>query len=198
MKILDADIRTSLYNRISNEFKDEQDTIIVDELSVCQGDARMDVAVVNGLLHGYEIKSEGDTLKRLPNQIEIYNKVFDTVTIVTSDSHLNKTIDIIPEWWGVIKVRKYTKSFYLEDVREPKLNDFTDAYSIVQLLWRNEALQILKDLGLQKGFLSKPRYVLWERLVECIELNDLKKYVRQALKTRTSWRVGQLQKICDD
>ena len=57
--------------------------------------------VVNGSLKGFEIKSDRDTLKRLGRQSEIYSKVFDTITLVTSECHLTPALDLIPAWWGI-------------------------------------------------------------------------------------------------
>ena len=53
----------------------DSNTRIVEELGLCQGVARVDLAVVNGTIHGYEIKSERDTLTRLSGQAEIYNHI---------------------------------------------------------------------------------------------------------------------------
>ena len=44
------------------------DTIVLDELGLCHGDVRIDVASVNGELSGYEIKRHADTLARRPKQ----------------------------------------------------------------------------------------------------------------------------------
>ena len=38
-------------------------TRIVDDLGLRHGVARVDVAVVNGIIHGYELKSDKDNLK---------------------------------------------------------------------------------------------------------------------------------------
>lgn len=64
MKLYDYDIRVSLKETLANEHKGT-DTIIVDELPICWGDARIDLAVINGRINGYEIKSDRDTLDRL-------------------------------------------------------------------------------------------------------------------------------------
>jgi hypothetical protein len=55
---------------------------IIEELGVVHGKSRIDIAVINGLMHGYEIKSDKDTLQRLPEQMNMYNSVFNKVTLV--------------------------------------------------------------------------------------------------------------------
>lgn len=190
MKTCDKDIREELHNSYFYKYEDDLETLIVDELGVCQGDARIDIAVINGSLHGYEIKSDRDTLARLPNQIEYYNKVFDRLTIVAGLAHIKKVTETIPSWWGIISVEAVNNDeIKLSSIRKPKQNKYVEAYSLSQLLWKSEALDILKELNLHKGYMSKPKYILWERLAENIEIHILKEYVRKKLKARVNWRV---------
>ncbi|NRS49768.1 sce7726 family protein [Brevibacillus sp. HB2.2] len=189
MKTRDIDIRTSLHFVLKKEHKEEPDTLILDELGLCQGDARIDVAVVNGAINGYEIKSESDTLERLPRQCEVYNKVFDTVTILTASRFIEGIIDIIPEWWGVTRVEMEEDGVvYFYPFREPQRNTQIDPFAVAQLLWRDEALGILKERGLQKGLMSKPRNILWDALAKQLPLKELQDEVRRCLKARPRWR----------
>ncbi len=195
MKTRDIDIRPILHANLLNLHKEEPDTIIVDELGVCQGDARVDVAVINGAMHGFEIKSESDTLDRLPNQLELYNKVFDLVTIITGENHVKKIKDLVPSWWGIIKVNKDSEgNVILIDIRKCTNNDGVDPVALVQLLWREEALDLLISRGLEKGYKSKPRKKIWERVVETVPLPELQACVRQQLKNRNNWRADLLQR----
>ncbi|MFH2029620.1 MAG: sce7726 family protein [Bacteroidota bacterium] len=68
-----------------------------DELDLCSGLSRIDVAVINGVIHGYEIKSEEDTLKRLPIQMSFYNKSLEKITVATNPVHLNKIKEFVPK-----------------------------------------------------------------------------------------------------
>jgi len=61
----DIDVRRKLRVEVERSHECEFDTLIVEELGLCQGIARVDLAVVNGSVHRYEIKSESDTLTRL-------------------------------------------------------------------------------------------------------------------------------------
>lgn len=189
MKTRDIDIRASLHSILREEHKNEPDTLIINELGLCQGDARIDVAVVNGAINGYEIKSESDTLGRLPRQTDAYNRVFDTVTILTASRFIEGIEDIIPEWWGIVKAEMDCDGIvHFFPYRTPHQNPNIDPIALVQLLWREEALSILKERGLQKGLLSKPRHVLWNALAEKLELSDLQDEVRRRLKARSQWR----------
>lgn len=191
----DLDIRRTLRQRLTTDFGSDPTTLIVEELGICRGTVRADMAVVNGALKGFEIKSERDSLSRLPAQVSAYNKVFDTVTIVVAARHLHKVEALVPAWWGI---------FHADDrgcacpdlvcVRGEGVNIDVDPFALAQLLWRDEALHILEANGLAAGLRSKPRRYLWNALAENIKLSDLRELVRTHLKSRRRWRVDQSRK----
>src|SRR5262249_26817602 len=80
--LFDSGIRPGLRSWLRLKHADESDTVLIEELGLCRGRVRVDVAVVNGLLHGYEIKSDRDSLRRLAGQVEVYGKVLDRATLV--------------------------------------------------------------------------------------------------------------------
>lgn len=162
---------------------------IVEEFGVENGAVRVDIAVVNGLLHGYEIKSDRDTLLRLPEQMEAYNSVFDRVTLVVGKQHLYDAIRIVPDWWG-ISVAKIgsDNSVVLNPIRQAGDNNDQRNISIARLLWRNEALQILEDAGEANGLRSKPREAIYQRLSVMLDQSALETKVREALFFRKDWR----------
>lgn len=187
-RIRDIDIRKKLHEDFSVIFANDADIIILDEFSLLQGETRVDIAVINGQIHGFEIKSDQDTLERLPKQIALYSKVLDTVTIITGERYADKVLKIIPEWWGVKVAIAPENLIKFEDIRMPQNNPEIDPYSLVQLLWREEALDLLKKYGLERGFSSKSRRVIWAKLAQSIPLEELKYHVRLYLKSRKNWR----------
>ena len=194
----DMDIRLALHRELKNIHKNEDNTLIVDELGLCQGEARIDVAVINGFINGYEIKSERDTLERLSSQQEIYNKVLDCITIVASGQHIEKINQKVPAWWGIKLAIEDGSDIILQEIRGPGINPDKDPRSLVQLLWRDEALAILEDIGMSKGMLSKPRKAIWEKLVANLPPDDLGYYVRHQLKFRANWRSDLPQESCGE
>lgn len=186
----DRDIRSRLRAELQALFAhDAGDTRIVDELGVCQGAVRVDVAVINGKLHGYEIKSERDTLERLPTQQAAYSRVFDRMTIVVGHSHAAKAREAIPPWWEVqVADAVFGGGVTLDVVRRGSENPCVEADALVQLLWRNEALQLLELSGGAEGMRSKPRKAIWQRLTQALTLHELQAAVRATLKARRGWR----------
>ena len=190
----DKSIRSALRKDLENIHKKDPGALIIDELGITHGSARIDLAVVNGSIHGYELKSDLDTLDRLPEQMRIYNMVLDHITLVVGKAHLHEAINIVPDWWG-ITIAKTTKGdsnairFY--KIREADENPVQDSVALASLLWREEALQILERIQQVDGIRSKPRSVLYHRLASVLDRRTLKKEVRERLSARTGWRAAK-------
>lgn len=200
MGVYDKDIRKKLIEEFLNipEFFSDKSTVVINELDVCFGSAIIDVVVINGKMHGFEIKSEHDTLERLHTQVKFYNKVFDTVTLVTFHKHLDKALEIIPHWWGIINVNKGNNgSIYLEMIRKPQLNSLIDNSRLAQMLWKNEQITLLEKYGYKKGVKSKTRKELSNIIGKYINEKDIKNFVRETLKNRKDWKAHSLQQIYD-
>lgn len=186
----DTIIRESLITLLTEECAAFPDHRIIPELGLWHGAARIDVAVVNGVLHGFEIKSDRDTLSRLPEQMQAYNAIFDQVTLVVGSKHFVDAFKMVPEWWG-IKTAHVSEDGLVSfnTIRRPTNNPKQDDVSIARLLWRREALDLLESLGKADGVRSKPREAVYERLVASLELEPLKKHVWGVLQSpRQDWR----------
>lgn len=101
MLLNDSMVRELLLEDLHSQYKDDPNTRIVNELGIDFGSSRVDVAVINGNIHGYEIKSDLDTLERLPRQMTYYNKLFQRMTIVSSRKFYNDIRELVPKWWGI-------------------------------------------------------------------------------------------------
>jgi hypothetical protein len=186
----DIDVRRKLRIEVEQSHRCEVDTLIIEELGLCQGVARVDLAAVNGSVHGYEIKSERDTLARLPRQTDIYNRTLDFVTIVCAPNHSQNIGTLVPRWWGLWATVEDGRDLRLEKLRESFRNTGVDPYALAQLLWRDEALEALRERDLASGLKSKPREELWRRLASELTLKELGNIVRDRLKRRgLDWRV---------
>jgi hypothetical protein len=189
--VRDRDIRRCLRAQLESEHKGDDDTLILDELGLLQGAARVDMAVVNGAIAAWEIKSERDTLRRLATQAEAYCQVFDYVTLVAAPDHIRKIKSDVPTWWGIsVAVLDENGEVRIKPRRAPKPNPGTDSKAVAKLLWRSEALAALEARGLDIGLRSKPRGALWNALAENVSASELAAEVRAALKARRDWRVA--------
>jgi hypothetical protein len=183
-------IRTAFKEELRNTHSEDPQTRIIEELGITHGAARVDIAVVNGIIHGYELKSDLDTLHRLPEQMRIYNSVLDQVTLVVGKSHLHEAINTVPEWWGITlaKVIDSNGTISFRSIREADENPEKNSVDIASLLWREEALHILGEIDQSRGIRSKPRKVLYERLATVLDQSTLCAKVRECLSLRTNWR----------
>ena len=185
----DRDVRKALHSKVLWEHHGDTNTLVLDELGLRHGAVRVDVAVVNGYLHGFEIKSDSDTLERLPSQVAIYNAVLDRATLVVGEKHVEKARAHIPDWWGIKVVTAGPRGgIEFAHARTPKLNASIDPVALAELLWRPEAVEILRSLGASDPLLRKPRAVLYKFLAENVELQELRSLIRQRLKARARWR----------
>lgn len=67
-----------------------QKPILTAELTLGTSGTRADMAVLSGAeLIGFEIKTDRDSLRRLPGQIEAYSRYFDYVVVVAAPCHLS-------------------------------------------------------------------------------------------------------------
>lgn len=200
LKTNDSIIRIALMKILSKDHEGDLETKIIPELGLQHGEARVDIAVVNGEIHGYELKSDLDTLIRLPNQMKIYNSVLDQITLVVSKDHLHEAIKLIPDWWGIIIVKMIDSNGDIKfcTIREPEENHFKDSISIAKLLWRSEALNILERRNQAYGIRSKSRQVIYERLATTLDQKTLGDEVRRRLRTRINWRPEMQYTLGDD
>ncbi len=180
-RMRDRDLRAALLRR----------ALILQELGLRHGAARVDVAVVNGLLHGYELKSDSDSLGRLARQAVVYGSVLDRVTLVVGQRHAEAATRMIPDWWGLQVAEMGPRGGVLfSSVRRTRNNPSQDVVAVAKLLWREEALKLLQQLGAAEGFMSKPRAAIYARLAEVADPDAIRARVRDRLRNRTGWRSG--------
>jgi hypothetical protein len=187
----DIVIREALISRLKESHSLDPKVRIIPELGVQHGSARVDVAVVNGVLHGYEIKSDRDTLLRLPEQVTAYNSVFDEMTLVVGKTHLYEAIHIVPDWWNILIAKTDKKNnIFFHVLREGSKNPQQNRPAVARLLWRDEALHALERRGEAAGMRSKTRDDIYEKLSSVLSPEALGQTVREVLFFRQDWRPG--------
>jgi hypothetical protein len=183
----DADVRASVLKMLTEQHAGDTGTRIVEEMGIWSGSVRIDVAVINGELIGYELKSDRDTLDRLPLQKKLFSRVFDRVVLVVGQKHVRSARAKVPRWWGITVASPDESGVSLLPKRLPQLNPSIDAYLVAQLLWRDEAIALLEAKHLAKGWKTKRVKELHQRLAVELSLSELTSHVRETLKARTGW-----------
>lgn len=185
-------VRASFHKQILSTAHADQNTFVLDELGLRNGYCRADIAVLNGKMVGYEIKTDKDSLARLKNQMIAYNEVFDNIYIITGQRHLNKILKLIPVWWGVFIIKSSpNEEFTFKKIRNAKRNPNRDCLGIARLLWKDELLEIVRTkLSYTfKGNVTKQD--LYDILQREISTHKLSKIVLHYLKSREGWRTGR-------
>ena len=190
----DADLRAALHRKVLREHHGQPDTLVLDELGLWYGTARVDIAVVNGRIHGYEIKSDRDTLERLPSQAQIYSNVLDRVTLVVGESHAEKSIRLVPIWWGIkIASGGPRGAVHFHEQRPPSMNPSICPVAVAALRWGEELTDLLANGNAIRGLRGKSRDRLSRALADLLPLEELRAVVRERLKARQNWRAASPQ-----
>jgi hypothetical protein len=158
---------------------------LYEELQIERGAARVDLALIGQELDGYEIKSDFDDFSRMHNQIHAYNRVFDTITLVTGGAHFDAGLRVIPSWWGVIRIgRQPGGALASELVRPARPHESQDPHSLAMLLWREEAVEALKRESGQVAHKRATRTQLQQQLAAVLSVPALRDLVSQVLLER--------------
>lgn len=179
---------------VRREFPD--DSVFLEEMVVPVQDTRIDLAVVNGSLHGFEIKSDVDTLRRLPSQRDSYNALFDQITLVAASRHVKTASAIIPGWWGVAIASRTGRRVDIEWARTPSDNPEPDSATVVKLLRRNEIERIVVEVGLCSVARKYYMYELNSMLATNMSTDFVRSVVRSAVKQR--YAIDRRRGSCDD
>lgn len=110
------------------------------------GTSKADLVILNGTSTVYEIKSERDNLDRLSAQLASYFKMFSRVNIITSESHVETLLEMVPSHVGVLLLNNRLK---ISTVREAQDSlDNICQMAVLDSLHRREAFEILQAFDL--------------------------------------------------
>ncbi|WP_456726490.1 sce7726 family protein [Bradyrhizobium sp. USDA 3397] len=185
----DTEIRQALHIKKLALHRRTPGTIVIDELGLSHSKVRIDVAVINGVVHGYEIKSAADTLDRLPNQIELYSRCLQRLTIVCAPRHLEKVNTLVPEWCGIVEASKGPRgAIGFSTIRRSRSNSEIEAAQLAHLLWREEVIELLVRLGVAQKSCRAPRKELYSLLANLLTVPEITHEIRTFMAARSKWR----------
>lgn len=139
----EAVVRAALVQRLARS----RGVRLVEEFWVPETHERADLVRINGSMDAFEIKTEFDRLDRLPRQVSAYSRMFDSCTAVVARKHIEGTLEVVPDWWGVMAVVHVGETIRFSSVRAAKPNRQVNAAARARLLWRNELFEVLLSLG---------------------------------------------------
>lgn len=178
----DADIRTPLLAWLRSLHPDSLTAKMLEEFKMPRPSARIDVALVNGEMAGFEIKSDRDTLYRLSSQVPAFSKLFDRVTLVTTNRHVALAKSKIPNWWGLVV---FSESQGFKVLRAPRLNKHVDTPSLLFALSKNELLSVAR-LGGAKLQTATKKEEMVVRLNSSMTNSEVRGLAREVIKSRVA------------
>lgn len=182
----DPEIRESLHLKLKADGR--RFNTVLNEFTVMRGNHRVDVAVVDELLEGYEIKSDVDTLKRLPDQAKFFSYCFHRMTLVVGPVLLEGAIKLIPDWWGVLLATRNKKGVVvLKELRPSLPNPKVNYRWVARLLWRDEIIAVLRQIGKYRGASKMNHGKMAEHLRANVTEQELVDFVTSTLLSRTEW-----------
>ncbi|WP_235199615.1 sce7726 family protein [Photobacterium galatheae] len=170
-------VKNTIANRILLGKHSMNTASMLSELRI--GSNKADCVVVNGLSTCYEIKTQLDSLKRLPDQLHAYTRAFDKTYVVTHESHLNSVLKLHDDMpvFGIIRANK--NGNLSRPIKEAPLNTEFDLELMYYSLRKSEYTNIAKTV------LGK------EPEVPCYELFD---YCKSVFCSLPSDKANQLFK----
>lgn len=167
---------------LSNQDCDNPD-VLATEVPFADFQRRADLVRMNGLLHGYEIKSDLDNLNTLEGQITHYQSVFDKVSVVLTKTHIKNIRQMVPKTVGII----FVDSGNITVLRKAQLIKRADKYFLSCFLDRDTILQLLVAQGFEKRDLNTHDIaVLRRKLSSTYRIEELKAYTLEFLKQKYS------------
>lgn len=138
--------------------------------------ATIDLCTLNNDFYAFEIKSEADNLKRLPNQLLCYELIADFINLVVWENHLEEALKIIEnDNVGVIKAFKTNGEIIFETIREAKRN-IPETNFYLHNLFTDDLKTLAKEKGIvkTKKELGTYKWGIVDKIKDKCELKDAK------------------------
>lgn len=97
----EARLKAAVIDKLYAASHVDRDAVLISEMVVDNWARRADVVLANGKLWCFEIKSELDTLSRLPGQIATFTRSFEKLVIVVAAKFENAARALLPEGVGL-------------------------------------------------------------------------------------------------
>ncbi|WP_460849279.1 sce7726 family protein [Nocardioides ultimimeridianus] len=109
--------------------------------------ARLDALLLSSRIHGFEIKSDVDSLSRLPRQVASYGMVVERATLIVGDRLRAAATEIVPPWWNIWSARWAGDKVRVQQVRGGRLNPAISPLAVTSFLLREDLLSALRERG---------------------------------------------------
>lgn len=176
----DTLIRTALRDKLHQQYGVGY---TFDEVGMVYRNVRLDILQFqNGLICGYEIKSDADDLKRLSNQVASYPYLTDLNYLVVGDVLHDEAIRLLPDNWGIMRARLVNNQVVLTTERVAVLNS---QLNFEELLTHCRLPAIKKQIG---ALLPKPMRPAFRKLLKLQMAEAIQNYMTSGVLDRNQVR----------
>lgn len=109
------------------------------------------------------------------------------MTLVAAARHIDKAATILPSWWGLTQALNDKGRITLSPLRKPEDNPSPSAERIAGLLWKDEALDVLRSLGETRGFGRLRLPEAHDLIARSVSLPEVRAEVFARLGKRHDW-----------
>ncbi len=155
--------------------------VLINEMVIANWSRRVDLAVANGKLHAYEIKSDSDTLKRLNGQLHAYLARFDKTTVVCAPRFTKNVINTTPNFVEVVEVEKNNSGISFRTMRRGALKIVRDKEMLISFLLKPELAALAELKSLASNLSSRKNL---EEHAMSVSIAKLRQHVLECLKRR--------------
>lgn len=190
----EREIRAALIERIGASVEGVDRPTVREEVKI--DGARIDVLRLSDRLEGFEIKSDYDSLSRLPDQVRCFSKALDQITLVVGHELESEAWMLIPKWWGILLAeRSRLGGVRFQQVREARANSNDTRLGMAGLLWRNELVDAFESLTGRRSPRAASATTLRQLLSGDASAEELRSVVLERLqnvKRLAAWESAQI------
>lgn len=177
----EQDIKVALIDWLYNKGLLD-DATIINEMVVANWSRRADLAVANGHLQAFEIKSDFDTLKRLDGQLEIFTSRFEKVTVVCSKKFTYEVSKKVKSEVGIIEFQKKDGCIKFKVIQRGRISSISNKKVLIGFLLKKEVFELLKcnNIKFSADFSKK----VIEEIALNISYSKIRDFVISCIKAR--------------
>ena len=161
---------------------------LINEMVIANWSRRADLALANGHLQAFEIKSDFDSLKRLDGQLATYISRFEKVTVVCVAKFTDLVLKMAHPNVEILEVASSNAGPMFRLVRRGRLSRLRDKNILLGFLRKADIQMILRDNDIRFPT-NAARHTL-EKLAASISSTKLREFVLGALKSRYNQTSG--------
>lgn len=149
----EAKLKAAVVDRLISSGIVDDNAVLVSELTIDNWAHRTDIVLANGRLWGFELKSERDSLSRLPSQLEAFSKHFEKLVIVVAEKFEKQAEKLVLKFSGVGLWVACDKGNLTEKIRPRAKTMRPEAY--ISLMTVPELRKLLSSNGLKCSNISR-------------------------------------------